>query len=332
MKKTIALLAAAWFVAALVPARADEKPEQAPDSINARRVLLTNALLPGTAQITLGRRGEGIAIMAASLSLRIAGLTMVALDLRSDGTEGGYGIYREDGRTYLYPPDNSGLLADTWLGNTGLLLALWGSLAATYSAHDAYLNFADPGHPGAMSLGEALAAPYRRANVLTWDVLPVLGFLTLTGLSRDELFAIGSFFRSDDVEFWGMRVSPWAGLAMNTAFTIALVHANATAEEYAYRGVQLAATGLARSSVSFGLAHLPNMLVPGVSVEDTLVQTAFAGLLGWYVGQLTLNSNYDLGKSIALHFWNNVMAFTLGYLTGQSEAEPGFAWTVNVRY
>jgi len=334
LKQIVALVVAAALI--LVSSQAfardrDDVPDR--EQLDVPRVLLINSLLPGTAQIAMGRRGEGIAIMATSLSLRIAGITMMLIDARNSvSAQGGLGFYREDGRTYLLPPDDSGLLAETWLGNTGMLLALHGALLGAYSAHDAYLELVVPGRPGAMPLAEALAAPYRPANVLNWSVLPVLGFLTFASLSYDDILALGEFFRADRVDFWGAAVPPLAGLALNTAFSLAFVHANAAAEEYLYRGVQLGATGVARSSISFGMAHLPNMLMPGVSIEDTLIQTAFAGLFGWYVGQMTVNSNFDLGKAIALHFWNNVIAFTLGYLTEQAGAEPGFSWSVDIAY
>lgn len=332
----LALLAGLLLLSAgPVAAQSDAADEPEPPPL--RSTLLWNTLLPGTAQIALGQQTEGRLILAGSLTLRITGLGLL-LWQQLDGAEtgGGLGIYSQDGRTYLFPPDeDGGLVGSDWRYNAGLAIATWGSLLTAYSQWAGWRDLSDlyelpAPRRGRESLGDLLLAPYRPENVFTFDFFPVFPLTILGQMSPDDIAVYGDFFRRDHVDFWGLEVSPWAGLALNTLFTLGLVHANATAEEILYRGFVLEQRGVVRSSLSFGAAHLPNMLVPGVSVEDTLYQTLFATLFGFYAANRAEANGYDFSRMVALHFWHNVFAFTAGYL--EEQALPALTWSVRLSY
>jgi membrane protease YdiL (CAAX protease family) len=302
-----------------VPAADSDSSEDR--GVDPARTLFVNSLLPGTAQITMGQLAQGWALLLSSLTLKIVGNTMLVIEIvNSAAAGGGIGIYRENGRTYLLPPSDDGLLQETWLGNTGMTLAIWGSLLGAYSQYDSYLRLIRPSLGRRdISLGEVLVAPYQARNALSWQVLPVLVLSTLSSLDWDRIREFGEFFRRDEVDFWGLPVRPLTGLALNTLFAFTLVHANAAAEELVYRGMNLRSVGPLRSTVAFGAAHLPNMLTPGMSVEDTLLQTGFATAFGAYAARMTMQDQYDLGKAI-------------DYIARESYEDAGFAWQMSIRY
>lgn len=343
----IPLAVVALLASALVPAplaaqsapgsQAVEAPE-ADELPDPGSTLLLNSLLPGTAQIALGDVREGRRLLAGSLALNVVGNGLIIWQQidRAAEVEGGLGIYRRGDQTYLLPPgDDAGLVSSDWRFNAGLLMSLWGSLLSSYSQWAAYREFSDrlevdAPRTGHESLGELLLAPYQAEHLLNYDVFPFFPMTIIGQLDWTDLRGYGAFFTREEVDFWGMRVSPWAGLAMNTLFTFALVHANATAEELLYRGIQLETRGVVRSSLGFGAVHLPNMLVPGVSVEQTLYQTLFATLFGFYAADRTVANDYDIRRMVALHFWHNVVAFTAGFL--EQPADPVISWRLQISW
>ena len=50
-------------------------------------------------------------------------------------------------------------------------------------------------------------------------------------------------------------------------------------------------------------------------MQQTLWQSAFATMFGLHAAAVTERNSGDFRRAIAWHFWNNVIAFTLGYLT-----------------
>ena len=336
--------AVAFFVAVPVVAQSDSS-----DSVplpDMARTLFINSLLPGTAQIALGDVKTGRRILIGSLTLNAAGLGLLVADLiRSnsiaDATSEGLGLYRYDNRTYLWPVDeNLGLVKSDWMPDTGLLLLTWGSLLTAYSGWAAYRDYADrlqlpSPRTGRESLGSILVAPYRAENILSLDFFPFFPMTIIGQLEYDDLSLYRRFFAEDRVDFWGFDVIPALGLALNTLFAFAFVHANATGEELIFRGLQLESRGVIRSSISFGIAHIPNMIIPGVSIEDTLFQTAFATLFGFYAADRVVENEYRFEKAVALHFWHNIAALTLGYIEGamrgEGEATPGLGFSISIR-
>lgn len=349
MKNSICIqsmvLVLALGVAAPVAAQSDSSNDS-PALPDMARTLFINSLLPGTAQIALGDVRTGRRILVGSLALNVAGLGLLVADLiRSNGineaTSEGIGFYRHEDRTYLWPvDDNLGLIKSDWIPDTGLLLLTWGSLLTAYSGWAAYRDYADhfeiaaprTGHERLRSL---LIAPYKADNIFNLDFFPFFPMTILGQLEYDDLSVYRRFFEEERVDFWGFDVVPALGLALNSLFAFAFVHANATGEEIIFRGLQLESRGVARSSISFGIGHLPNMIIPGVSIEDTIFQTIFATLFGFYAADRVRSNEYRFERAVALHFWHNIAAFTLGYMeaamTDDDGVVPGIRFTITIR-
>ena len=304
--------------------------EQVPDY---RTLMLRNMLLPGSAQLALGQRGEGI-VYLASLPLQVVGTTMMVAQLVLTASDAHLGLGGEGSRTYLLEEDDpSRTPGEQWLFYAGTTISLYGGLLGAYSQYAAHRDYVDRYgeraglqslRTGRERLPELLAAPFRPRAVFSLDVLPVLALIFAGTLAVEDIGAVGAYFGRETVPFMGMLVSPWAGLGLRLATAMLLVTANATLEEVAYRGLSLEQVGVARSSLAFGLAHLSNALLPGVSVEDTLLQTLFALGYGFYAAHATVAAGYRLERMVALHYWNNILAFTLGYLVDpESQRELG---------
>ena len=134
-----------------------------------------------------------------------------------------------------------------------------------------------------------------------------------------DLQAVGDFFSRDTVPFFGAELHPAMGLALRIVSAAAFVTANAAWEEILYRGLFLETSSVLYSSLSFGLAHLPNMLAPGVGIGQTLLQTLFATAFGFYTADRVIQRSYRLERMVSLHYWNNVLSMVLGYLLDPEE-------------
>ncbi|MBT3273247.1 MAG: CPBP family intramembrane metalloprotease [Spirochaetales bacterium] len=307
---------------------AETSSENPPDYA---RMMVLNALLPGTAQRILGKLDEA-KIFYASLPISIAGISLLAAAAGFSSGEAALDLGSENGRTYLFSYTGEESSAAEILMYGGMILNLYGNLLSAYSSYAAHRDYVDtyddPFHPEALTTGrirlsEAVVAPFKRENVLSLDVLPMLGLMTLSGLSVDDWKAVGGYFRRDQVDLFGLTVSPAAGLGAQLGIAALMTTATAVWEELLYRGVSLEVNGPVYSSVTFGLAHLPNMLVPGVSIEDTLLQTFFAGAFGFYAADRVVQKGYHLERMITLHFWNNILGIILKFMSSPDE-EPGF--------
>ncbi len=327
MKTMLGILVLAFAIAGGLPRLRAENQQirAAPDY---QLMMLANQLVPGSAQVALGQRRAGILYMTTALPLSIAGQAMllwyVFLDLDAFAIE----PMRQNDKTYLFDPALSTVHQEQqWLLYTGFTLSVYSSLLSTYSsyaAHRDYHRLYVPSYPlgPRMPLAELIAAPYRLQNLISWDVFPFFPMSVVASLAGEDFAAIGRFFGKNRVEFWGIEVTPIFGLMLNTLFTFCLVTANAVTEEVLFRGLNLETSGPVRSSLTFGLAHLPNMLMPGASIEDTILQTANATLFAFHAARQTLENGYDFSKMITLHFWHNILAFTFGYLISQGGDEP----------
>jgi membrane protease YdiL (CAAX protease family) len=140
---------------------------------------------------------------------------------------------------------------------------------------------------------------------------------------------MGRYFRRGRVEFLGYPVTPLTGFGLEVLLAGVLVTANAVWEELSYRGLGLQVNGTVYSSLSFGFAHLTNMLVPGVTVEDTVLQTLFATAFGFYAADRVQRREDGLERMIALHFWNNLLSLVLSYLA-DPESEQVFIISLRV--
>lgn len=302
------------------------------------RDILLNTLLPGYAQIKLGRTIDG-AIYLSSLPLTIAGIALqthyLAKVMTDDGLERSY--TDEDGRWYVYYLDGLNERPDKWEFFLGTILGLYGTLLSTHSQYDVQQHLvarAPTDAPAAaepISLAHALAAPWQPRNLFNLDILPVFALSVLPDVAGIDRTDFADYFARESVPFLGADVSPAAGLALAAGSAILIANANAVWEEISYRGLQLQNRGVVGSSVRFGLVHLPNALMPNVSVQDTLWQATFATMFGLYAASVTERNGYDFRKAIAWHFWNNVLAFTLGYLT-EPDDQMFFGVGVDMRW
>ena len=312
-----------------VSLQADESEVDIPDY---RRLMLINSILPGYAQIQMDKRTEGFLYMS-SIPLKLAGegILLVTIFRNLEGLK--LSVRTTEDKTYLVSyRDDTIQTSDYILLFSGMTLTLYGTLLSSYSQYEAHRTYMDryagylglnPVRSGADRLIDLIFAPFKPKNVFDPLVLPALAFSTAGSLISSDVRSIGSYFTRDSVLFWGSEVSPWTGLGLAAGTSLLFVWANALWEEIAFRGFSLETMGTGYSSLTFGLAHLPNMLVPGISVEDTVLQTIAAIGYGFYSAELTKQNGYRLEKAAAFHFWNNMFALVLGYLSDPDDT-PGF--------
>lgn len=283
-----------------------------------QNVLTINALLPGYGQITQKKELEGYAYMTTSLTMLISGQALLLSYFYDRGLLE-IAPYKKDDKNYLIRFTNPAKEDRNLLLYSGLFLSLYGTLLATYSSysyHRDYLdaNFTNNVKKGKESLTDLVFAPFVPENVFNFDVFPMYPIITVSSIQPSDLGKMNDFWKKDKVPFMGLNVAPWQGLLLEIISASLLVLANATWEEINFRGILLEKSGLTYSSITFGLAHAPNVLYPGVSVEETTLQTLFASLFGFYAGVKTQQNNYDFKKMIALHFWHNVTSASLNYM------------------
>ena len=333
------------FVAAIaglcIPSTLTAQEQPAGDreyQLTARDVLL-NTLLPGTAQIKLGRVEQGLLYLSA-VPLTVAGTVLQSIYFSRVLTDPDLERFVRDdtGRSYIYYLDGLAQSPDKWQLYLGTVLGLYGSLLTMHSQYDLAYHVRRqnapswaPARPEPLTLGEVVAAPWVPGNLINIEIFPVFLLSILPDLSRLSQSDFTSYFAQDTVPFLGTRVSPGAGLALAGGSAILIANANAVWEEIAYRGMRLNTYGVAGSAVRFGLVHLPNALVPNTSIQDTIWQSLFATMFGLYAGSVTENNNGDFRNAIAWHFWNNVLAFTFSYLA-EPESQLVFRVGVDVTY
>jgi len=126
-----------------------------------------------------------------------------------------------------------------------------------------------------------------------------------------------SFQDVDEIQIMGEKYKHDPGFATYETFWIPISLNAAVSEECFYRGViqsQLEEAmgkrqGLILASLLFGLGHIS---------EPTEVKSWAYGIIGslsgFYLGKLYQNTNYNLEKPIAAHFWFNVAAGTTLFL------------------
>ncbi len=291
--------------------------------------LLVNSLLPGYWQLKTGDAAEGVLYMT---SLPLTGLGFYFLiDYFFDAGDFQQN-YTDGERTYLLYSENWQNGDNRWKLYAGVLFSAAGSFLSAYSNYTAEEDFYIQHNDGyadmygeTLTALELLAAPWRPENILNFDFFPAYPMFALSGVAVDEWSSAGSFFRRDTVPFMGADMHPAAAASLALLSSVLLANFSTVTEEVVFRGHLLRQSGVHFSSLYFGAAHLPNMLMPDTSVEDTLVQTAFAALFGYYASVKTAENGYDFRRMIALHFWHNVTAMTLGYIV---DPESPFLFTI----
>ncbi len=321
------ILVSLIIVLSITALSAQETPvtEKPPDY---RSMMTLNSLMPGYAQFAMGYDAQGW-LCAPALPLSIAGNVLVLWYLIGElDYLNRFSHTRAENKTYFYYHPDAWTNSRQWIFFTGNLMVLSGTLLSVYSQYSARWMYVDKYGASAGlenrgfrrdSLWDLVLAPWVPDNVFNWDVFPFFPMTVVAGIAGTDFARIGSYFNRESVDFLGLKVNPWAGLGLVLASSIVMVSANAAWEEIEFRGIALENSGIVWSSVSFGLAHVPNMLMPNTSVEDTLLQTAYATLYGFYAAFKSREAGFDFRRMIALHFWNNVLAFTLNYLINPDE-------------
>ncbi len=291
---------------------AEEKNQEIPDY---NSMMLINALIPGHAQFKLGQEKDGY-LYLSSIPVSIIGQTLLFLYFWDNKKT--WNPRTENNKTYLtqYETQN---ISKKWMLYAGLTISIYATLISSYSSYSAHRDFTDKFAPsnlktGKENLSELIFSPFKAENIFTWDFFPVFPITVISSVQGSDFQSIGKFFTKQNVPFMGFNVNPIAGFGLNLLATVLLVLANASWEEIMYRGLKLEQSGVVSSSLSFGLAHIGNMLLPDTSVEDTLLQTGFATLFGFYAANRTMANNYDFRRMIALHFWHNVLSSSINYM------------------
>ncbi len=333
MVKKPRLLAAVLLILLSVPGISAETNELAKEY---SKMMLINTILPGTAQIKQGKTAEGI-LYLTSIPIGLAGQIMALYYFYQHGEEGlTFGLEAKEGEHYLSGfNENNDFSTNQYLLYGGMTLSLYSSLLSSYSSYAAHRDFSDryfqnPVRRGKESLLDLITAPYKPENFFSSDVFPFFPITIIGSLQGKDIGRMAGFFQREEVDFWGYKMHPAAGFCLNTLFSFLLVTANATLEEIMYRGLSLEKSGTAASSFSFGAAHLPNMLMPGASIESTVLQSIFATLMGFYAGNITEKNGYNIEKAVTIHFWHNILAFTLNYLA-TPEQTPGLSLRIQIR-
>ena len=332
MKKIVFFLLFATVVSS-VGADGITLPEGFPASKETiRRTLLLNSIVPGSAQKALGLKA-GIYYAGLPATVIGAGLTAASFLLMSDNLVPA--IERTEDGTTLMSYEGEESAASQWLFYGGTVVSLYGALLSAHSQYSAYRVIADrtdgiltDRRDGFDRAADVLFAPFRPANIFSPSVLPVLGLTVISAFSQSEIKAIRNYFELDSVEFSGITLKPLSALLLRVATALLLVIPNASWEEISFRGVTLEASGARYSSVIFGLSHLGNIFVPGVTIEETLLQSLYATAFGFYAAEIVIRDDYSLERAVAFHFWNNMLAFVLEYLI---DPENGVGLTVGYR-
>ncbi len=159
-------------------------------------------------------------------------------------------------------------------------------------------------HPRVQMTGEGvpelLASPFKLKHLTNpWVFTPALALGLGLWFMGDHLKPIGS---ADKITVIDRIYSPGKAVLVSQGIAVAKYNLVAAGEEMLYRGVLLTQleetsgvnTALILSSVIFGLMHIPqNGVGAGVG----------AAVGGLYMGYRYQKSSYDLGETIAAHFW-----------------------------
>jgi len=175
-------------------------------------------------------------------------------------------------------------------------------------------------------LGELMTAPFRPAVifspfVLCWAVLGIFDGIyaypehTTTWHDIEHARFFDSTLRREDATLW---------YEMSTS---AISWGAAVSEEMIFRGILLPKldyqfgkrAGLISSSLVFGLLHLFN---PGIDKPLYFVSQATAA--GFAFGYHVQQNQYRIDRTIAAHFWYNIISMTTTWLVNPEENPLGF--------
>lgn len=288
-----------------------------------RDMLFWNNIVPGTAQIALGKTDEGVLYISA-LPLMITGSALAVYGLYSVNISRNNLFVNTNGLNYIYYNQDYNYNNNKWAILTGSFLLELGALLSSYSQYDATREMATRYNyygdiqitNGFMSnsLWDYISAPWKAENIFNNDVLPVLPLLIAVSMSVTEWQRVGDYFTNSTVRFLNISMNPYASLGLVIATALLYNNLVAPFEELTSRANSLLTDGPILSSIVFGSSHLINMCAPNISVENTVIQSLFATFYGLYAAQKTIENKYDIQHMIAFHFWNNVIAMALNYM------------------
>jgi len=256
--------------------------------------LLTNALLPGSAQ-----RVQGDTLWftyTLSLPLLAGGLYL------SSTQEG-----------YLNFQDIS--------GPSGQLLTSTGASLYFYSLWQANRYFSNLENEQTSlpteTYTDILFAPFKLKNLLNYEVFPFLFYGLSNYLDYERAADLNSYFQLEQVKLFGDSYSPEEALIYYALFTGSVNLFTASWEELVFRGLWLDEIGIHSSAIAFGGFHLLNLLTYDSIDESVLFrhisQSLSMTVFGYYLGHLT--QKYDsMEKAITIHYWNNMAAFLFNFM------------------
>ena len=282
--------------------------------------LFVNSIIPGYWQIQNNDVAEGILYMSTLPNLAASTILMMDYLLpifRNEDTH----FIENNNSNYIFYTESAWNGPDVWKRFASILGVTVSSLFYSYSNYEAkeeYYRLIDDHYfleyGGKFSLLEFITSPWQPEHLFNFDFFPAYPLFALLGYNPTSYKNIPSFFERETVPFLGGEIHPAGGAILAFGSSILLSSMVAVTEEITYRSHYLRENGLTISSITFGAAHLPNMINPNVSIENTIYQTLFATLFGYYAGYQTEKNGYDFRRMIALHFWHNVTVFSLNYL------------------
>jgi membrane protease YdiL (CAAX protease family) len=212
---------------------------------------------------------------------------------------------------------------DFWKRDIGLLTTSIGESFSAYSLWAYSRDTSDAGGAPSLRTGresylQLLTAPFNPVAVFDYRILPVVGLEVAAFLSPDTISTMGSYFSKSSAEFMGFNMPASLALMSEIAYAMVTNLFVAVTEETVFRGVGLEEFGPLVTSIAFGAVHATNLLfeqqINGQAILKVAIQTALAGVAGYYLAMTTINNGYDMRTAIAYHYWHNVVAMVASFL------------------
>ena len=204
----------------------------------------------------------------------------------------------------------------------GLLLKTTGESMIVYSWY-AYMHDQGQGWQGISrrSYPDLLLAPWDYRNILSPEILPIVGVVAINALTTildaEACSKLGAWYSRDEVLFWGGMMHPAVASGIDFAWSLLAMTGVAISEETGFRGILTPLIGPEWSAIAFGSMHFANLLVKKPTVKNiigTTLQVLSATGLGFYFDKIAKDNNGDLSKPVAFHYWWNVSASAISFL------------------
>lgn len=272
-------------------------------AISEEKVPLIYLLAPGGTHFYEGDTAEGLAFAITELGLIGAGISVSG---RLDGED------REE------------LNVPYLLATQVYIIDKWSFYQKRMKENERRYGYNGVGYDPS-PLSDLLLAPFKKENVFTPLVLTFVALGSMDGFfgyPKDKK----RFRDISGVRAAGHNMSRDTGTLYYETASAAVSWGAATSEEMLFRGMLMPIldyrygkkTGLAASSITFGLLHLAN---PDVSYPFYLF--AQATLAGFIFGNQVQKDDYRMGKVIAAHFWYDFVSMTTTWITNPGENPLG---------